>query len=354
MDCFYAQVEMRDNPKLKNLPLAVGGLPGTRSVLCTSNYEARKFGVKSAMPTDFAIRLCPQLKVIEPNFEKYELASKQIHEIFSEYTKKIEPLSLDEAYLDVSDEYRASIIAKRIKEDILKKTGLTASVGLAPNKFLSKIASDWKKPNGYFVILPDQIEHFVKELLVQNIPGVGKKTLEILHSLNIKTCKDLQLIDKKIIFELLGKFGLELIDYAYGKDDREVITDFERKSVSVEETFLNDLSDPQDIETKFKEIYDNFYDQIVGYSNHNDEKKIKKIFVKVKFNDFSKVSSETTLSSPIETKIFPNYLDTYLKLLSQNMDKKDLPIRLIGIGVRFQSAAISTECQPQLPFIYYE
>ncbi|RPJ74960.1 MAG: DNA polymerase IV, partial [Alphaproteobacteria bacterium] len=158
MDCFYAQVEMRDNPSLQNIPLAIGGLPGTRSVLCTSNYIARKFGVKSAMPTDYAIRLCPNLVVLTPNFKKYTAASEIIQSIFQKYSSQVEPLSLDEAFLDVSDSPNATALAMHIKNEILMRTGLTASVGVAPNKFLAKIASDWKKPNGLFVIKPTNVE----------------------------------------------------------------------------------------------------------------------------------------------------------------------------------------------------
>ncbi|MBY0416163.1 MAG: DNA polymerase IV [Bdellovibrionales bacterium] len=161
MDCFYAQVEMRDRPELANVPLAIGGQPGTRSVLCTSNYLARKYGVKSAMPTDYAIRLCPKLVVLPPNFKKYQKASEIIQNIFLKYSSKVETVSLDEAYIDVSDCVSATEIGKKIQEDIFKATNLTASVGIAPNKFLAKIASDWKKPNGFFVIKPHEVEGFV-------------------------------------------------------------------------------------------------------------------------------------------------------------------------------------------------
>ena len=244
MDCFYAQVEMRDNPSLQNVPLAIGGLPGTRSVLCTSNYIARKFGVKSAMPTDYAMKLCPNLIVLVPNFKKYSKASEIIQSIFQNYSTLVEPVSLDEAYLDVSNAKSATDIAVEIKKAIFTRTGLTASVGVAPNKFLAKIASDWQKPNGLFVIPPANVESFVKTLPVKLIPGIGKKGVEIFDSIGVKTCDDLNKIPHSILSMHFGKFSNSLYQYAKGADDREVISEWERKSLSVETTFSKDIFNP--------------------------------------------------------------------------------------------------------------
>ena len=336
MDCFYAQVEMRDNPALKNLPIAVGGLPKTRSVLCTSNYEARKYGVKSAMPTDFALKKCPHLIVIPPNFKKYSEASEIIQNIFHKYTDLVEPLSLDEAFLDVSHEANASLLLKKIKDDILKETALTASIGLAPNKFLAKIASDWKKPNGEFIIKPHQVEEFIKHLEVKLIPGVGSKTQELLAQFNIKTLSDIRNANHHILFEAFGKFSYDLINYSKGIDHREVIADFERKSLSVENTFLADLTWSQHLELEFDKVVLELDNRLAEYLSNNPQILIKKIFAKVRFSDFTRTSCELTITADQNFKI-PLYREAFLDLLKNNLVKKEKAVRLIGLGVRFQS-----------------
>jgi len=335
MDCFYAQVEMRDNPSLRNVPLAVGGLPGTRSVLCTSNYIARKFGVKSAMPTDYAVKLCPNLVVVTPNFRKYSEASEIIHSVFQKYSSVIESVSLDEAYLDVSDTESATKIAVEIKKDILERTGLTASVGVAPNKFLAKIASDWKKPDGLFVIPPVNVEAFVSKLPVKLIPGVGKKGHEILESLGIKTCQDLREIPLDLLSQFFGKFAYDLKLYADGIDDRDVVSEWERKSLSVETTFIKDIKEENLLQLEMRDLYEDMLGRLEAHFDEEGEKRIKKVFVKVKFNDFKSTTCEETLryeDDHWEAELSP---ERFFPLLSHCLMKKDRPVRLIGLGVRF-------------------
>lgn len=338
MDCFYAQVEMRDRPELKDVPLAIGGAPGTRSVLCTSNYEARKYGVKSAMPTDFAVRLCPKLVILPPNFKKYKKASDIIQNIFLKYSDRVETVSLDEAYIDVSHCVSATDIGKKIQEDIFKATGLTASVGIAPNKFLAKIASDWKKPNGFFVIKPHEVDTFVKELPVKLIPGVGKVGLQHLESLGIKTCDDIRRFPPEVLALSFGKFSLDLFYYARGEDSREVQNEWERKSLSVENTFLQDMTNPEEMKLYLEELLIEMKERLEHHLEDEPHKKIKKIFVKVKYNDFKQSTSEETLMPfEFENGIFDKManIDSYFRLLNVSLSKKTRPVRLLGVGVRF-------------------
>lgn len=338
MDCFYAQVEMRDNPKLKDVPLAIGGMPGTRSVLCTSNYIARKYGVRSAMPTDTAVRLCPKLVVIPPNFKKYKKASDIIQNIFLKYSEAVEAVSLDEAYLDVTGAPNATEIGKKIKEDIFKATGLTASVGIAPNKFLAKIASDWKKPNGLFVIKPHEVDSFTKELPVKCIPGVGKKGLEVLESLGIKTCNDIRQFPPEVLALSFGKFSLDLYYFSRGIDEREVCTEWERKSLSVENTFLHDMTNPEEMRLYLEELLAEMKGRVERHLEDEPEKKIKKMFVKVKYNDFKQSTSEESLIPfTYDENFFDRMInvDGFFRLLSASLAKKSKPVRLLGVGVRF-------------------
>ncbi|RYZ65306.1 MAG: DNA polymerase IV, partial [Proteobacteria bacterium] len=240
MDAFYASVELRDRPEFIGKPISVGGSPDGRGVVATANYEARKFGVKSAMPMATAIRLCPHLVCIRPDFAKYKRESRKVREIFERFTSKIEPLSLDEAYLDVTGldlfDGSATRIANEIRRLIKEETGLTASAGVAPNKFLAKIASDINKPDGIKVIRPHEIDDFMRTLPIEKIWGVGKVTAKKMHSLGFFTCGDLQ---RKSIAELtafFGSWGAKLYDYSRGIDNRSVKESRERKSLSVEET----------------------------------------------------------------------------------------------------------------------
>lgn len=336
MDCFYAQVEMRDNPALRNVPLAIGGLPGTRSVLCTSNYIARKFGVKSAMPTDYAVKLCPNLVILVPNFKKYSHASEIIQSVFHKYSSNVEPLSLDEAFLDVSEYENATALAAEIKKEIFDRTGLTASVGVAPNKFLAKIASDWKKPDGLFVVTPANVETFVKALPVKLIPGIGKKGQEVFESLNIKTCEDLRKFPQEVLTQYFGKFSYELHQYARGIDEREVISHWERKSLSVETTFSKDIKDENILQLELSELYEEMMGRLEAHLEEESDKKIKKLFVKVKFNDFSRTTCEETIKLS-DNDDWHDFIkpESFLPLLSHCLQKKGNAVRLIGLGVRF-------------------
>ena len=246
-DCFYAAIEMRDDPALAGKPLAVGGSADRRGVIATCNYEARAYGVRSAMASGQALKLCPDLLIVKPRMDAYKAVSREIQAIFREYTELIEPLSLDEAYLDVTDCPHFAGSATRIAQDIRRRVSqdlhITVSAGVAPNKFLAKIASDWKKPNGLFVITPEQVEDFVAALPVSKLHGVGKVTADKLGRLGIRTCSDLREWNKLALVREFGSFGERLWGLARGIDERAVQTDSRRQSVSVENTYDKDLPD---------------------------------------------------------------------------------------------------------------
>jgi DNA polymerase-4 len=245
MDAFYASVEQRDNPDLKGKPVIVGW-PGERSVVCAASYEARKFGVRSAMPASRAKRLCPAGIFVPPDFERYRAVSKHIREIFHRHTPLVEPLSLDEAYLDVTTELTgiatATETAEVIRGEIRQETNLTASAGVAPNKFLAKIASDWNKPDGVFVIKPHQVERFLTDLPVRKIPGVGKATEEVLLQMNIRTVSDLRTFEEPELVARFGRWGTRLWELARGIDESPVEPSRPRKSWSSENTFATDIT----------------------------------------------------------------------------------------------------------------
>lgn len=244
MDAFYASVEQRDNPQLRGKPVVVAWR-GNRSVVCAASYEARKFGVRSAMPAVQADRLCPGAIFLPPDFPRYRAVSRQAREIFKRHTDLIEPLSLDEAYLDVTENKTglptAAQVARTIREQIRSELSLTASAGVAPNKFLAKIASDWKKPNGLFVIQPEEVDSFLPPLPVGRIPGVGKVTEEKLKQLEIQTIADLRRLDLPSLERRFGRYGVRLYELAQGIDNSEVVPDRPTQSISAEDTFEQDL-----------------------------------------------------------------------------------------------------------------
>jgi DNA polymerase-4 len=337
MDCFYAAIEMRDNPKLKNKPVAVGGNPDKRGVICSCNYIARKFGVHSAMATAKALRICPKLILLPVNMEKYLEASKKIHEIFQSFTNIIEPLSLDEAYLDVTDCKHfcgsATLIAKSIRDKINWQLNLTASAGIAPNKLLAKIASDWNKPNGQLVIIPDEIRSFMQTLPVEKIFGVGKVTANKFAKLGIQTCADLQKLSLHNLINDFGSFGAKLYELCRGIDNREVKPNRIRKSLSVEETFVQDLVSQDACLAKLLKLINKLTRRLASLS----DLKIKNQFVKIKFHDFSQTTVEC---------ISPNTdLKTYEKLFLQGWERHQKPVRLIGIGVRFQPEELNQQLE---------
>jgi len=325
-DCFYAAVEMRDNPSLVGKPIAVGGSADRRGVLSTCNYEARAFGLHSAMPTAQALKLCPNVILLPHRFDVYKEASKQVNEIYRRYTEIIEPLSLDEAFLDVSDvellHGSATLIAKDICQAIEKEVGITASAGIAPNKFLAKVASDWNKPNGVFVIPPDDIDGFVLQLPVKKIPGVGKSTMKKMTSLGVATCADLQQQDLHQLIKSFGRFGKRLADLSRGIDNREVKTSRIRKSISVENTYSEDLNDDLSLMQAHRELLLTFKRR---FDRVKDKYAIHKLYVKIKFNDFTSTTMECR-GNKIDPIVFE-------ELLIQARQRKELPVRLLGIGV---------------------
>ena len=326
-DCFYAAIEMRDNPALRDIPFAVGGSPTGRGVLTTCNYPARAFGVRSAMPTSHALRLCPDLKVGPVNMEKYREVSKGMHAIFRRYTALIEPLSLDEAYLDVSDNDQfagsATRVAQAIREDIARELEITVSAGVSVNKFIAKVASDWQKPNGITVIAPEDVDQFSATLPLKHIPGVGRVTAGKLNAMGLETCADIRQMQPVKLAQLFGKFGLTLYERAHGRDERLVNPYRERKSVSVETTFSTDVANGKDCLAPLPKLLDQLEARIL---RAGVAERVQKAFVKIKFNDFS-----TTTVEKMGTRLVE---EDYRLLLLEGLKRKSLPVRLMGLGVR--------------------
>ena len=293
MDCFYAAVEMRDNPALRDIPIAIGGSRERRGVISTANYPARKYGVRSAMPTATALKLCPHLKLLPGRFDAYKEASQQIRDIFLRYTPLIEPLSLDEAYLDVTDSPHchgsATLIARDIRETIFQETGLTASAGIAPIKFLAKIASDLNKPNGQYVITPPEMPGFLLSLPLSKIPGVGKVATKKLEEMGLYTCADVQKADVAQLLKRFGKFGRVLWERSHGIDERGVVVERERKSVGVERTLAEDIHSWE----ACLEIIDFLYAELERrLTQVRPDRQIARQGVKLKFNDFQLTTQE--------------------------------------------------------------
>ncbi|UZE96974.1 DNA polymerase IV [Alkalimarinus alittae] len=332
-DCFYAAVEVRDNPLLRGRPLAVGGSPNSRGVIATCSYEARAFGIHSAMSSARAAQLCPDLVFIKPDIAKYQVVSKGIHEVFKQYTDLIEPLSLDEAYLDVTDSPffagSATLIAEDIRAKVSQQLGITISAGVAPNKFLAKVASDWNKPDGLFVIRPEDVASFVVALDVSKINGVGKVTKAKLNQMGIETCGDLQNVGEAELIQSFGQYGTRLFSVAQGKDDRPVQTSRVRKSISVEHTFSEDLKDIVSIIDRLPVLIDELRARCER--KLGQDRVIAKRFVKVKFFDFT----QTTLEHKIETAHEEwDSNDIYRTLLEAAWAREGKPVRLLGVGVR--------------------
>jgi DNA polymerase IV len=340
MDCFYAAIEVRDHPELAGKPVAVGGARDQRGVLTTCNYEARKFGVHSAMPTFKALQKCPDLIVMPTRFDVYRRESQTIRQILSKFSAVIEPLSLDEAFLDLSHHPgEAFAVAEVIRQMIFQKTGLTASAGLAPNKMLAKIASDWKKPNGLFEITEDQIDNFMTDLPVRRLWGIGPKSAEHLTNLGVRTCGDLQRYTRFQLFEEFGKFGPELYDLCRGADSRPVEPDRIRKSLSSERTFSRDLTSLAQCEAKLPELFEDVMSDLQR-SEYAD--KVRTVFVKIRFADFSRTT--------VERAQLPLRLESFITLLREGISRKKAHVRLLGLGVRFQDPAEEPVQQLDLKF----
>ncbi|TDR23658.1 DNA polymerase IV [Marinicella litoralis] len=331
MDCFYAAIEARDFPHLKGKPIAVGGQPDKRGVVATCSYEARAFGIHSAMPMGQAIKKCPQLIIQPVRMSVYQQESKGIQAIFKSFTELIQPLSLDEAFLDVTGSPlchgSATLIAQQIRQQIFEKHQLTASAGIAPNKFLAKIASDWNKPNGQFVVTPDEIDDFVRDLSVKKIYGVGKVTANKMHQMGLHTCADLQTLDQKQLQQRFGTFGQTLYALCRGIDHRPVRTFSERKSVSVEDTFLIDLPDLDACQAELKRLY--------GSLQKRHEKAqlkqkivIKSLYVKIRFHDFQTTTAQKS-SQDLD-------LGVYKQLIETAWHRQKKPVRLLGLGIQYR------------------
>ena len=328
-DCFYASIEMRDDSSLVGRPLAVGGSADRRGVIATCNYEARAYGVRSAMSSRHALKLCPDLLIVKPRFEAYREASKAIHGILRDYTERIEPLSLDEAYLDVTDSPHFSGSATRIAQDIRRRVWqelrITVSAGVAPNKFLAKIASDWRKPDGLFVITPDQVEAFVAELPVAKLHGVGKVTADKLGRLGVHLCSDLREWSLTALAREFGSFGERLYNLARGHDERPVQVDSRRQSLSVENTYDHDLPDLAACLERLPALHEELERRLARLdASYRPDKP----FVKLKFLDFTQTTLEQAGAG--------RDLDSYRLLLGAAFARGERPVRLIGIGVRLQ------------------
>ncbi|WP_343856908.1 DNA polymerase IV [Aliiglaciecola litoralis] len=342
MDCFYAAVEMRDKPELRHLPIAIGGSSDRRGVIATCNYPARKFGVRSAMATAHAVKLCPNLVLVPGRMELYVEISKQIRQIFQRYTDKIEPLSLDEAYLDVSDCTlfcgSATLIAEDIRKAIFAETGLTASAGVAPCKFVAKIASDENKPDGICVITPDKLDDFVKALPLGKIPGVGKVTVQKLHNLGLYTCNDVRAYSLEKLVKGFGKFGPVIWNRSHAIDDRDLSLSRERKSVGVERTLSEDLLTKEQCLEVVEKLYPKLEERLISARANT---KIQSQGVKLKFSDFQ----QTT----VEHRCAELNKDYFIELIDEAYSRKaDRGIRLVGLHVGLPSKA--KFLQLNLPF----
>lgn len=330
MDCFYAAIEARDNPALRGKAIAVGGSPDARGVVATCSYEARKFGVHSAMPMKTALRLCPELIRVPPRRAVYQAVSEQIQTIFAAYTDLIEPLSLDEAYLDVSQARQhqgsATLIAQEIRARIWQEQQLTASAGIASNKFLAKVASDWHKQNGQFVIRPSMIAEFMLSLPVKKIPGVGTVTAERMRELGVRTCADLQAWSVDKLCAEFGRFGRRLYELARGIDHRPVSVDNSYKSISVEDTFVTDLPNLAACYAELPALF-RALEQRLAKAQASQRLVPKSIVVKIRFHDFVLTTAQMT-SSLVEERLF-------LPLIKQAWERRQVPVRLLGIGVHF-------------------
>ena len=328
-DCFYASVEMRDDPSLRGRPLAVGGRPTERGVIATCNYEARRYGVHSAMASAQAVRKCPGLLILPPSMEKYRVASRQIMAIYREYTAIVEPLSLDEAYLDVTQSAHckgsATLMAEQIRARVRETVGVTVSAGVAPNKFVAKIASDWNKPDGLFVVRPHEVDAFVAALPVRKIFGVGKVTAAKLEGLGIVTCSDLRTWPLADLLTRFGVFGRRLYELSRGIDRRAVHANQERKSVSVETTYVTDLKTLDACAAEMRTLVEQLDARI---ERAGAARAVRKLYVKIRFDDFRRTTVECVGAA--------TDLPTFVALLEKGFARRNRPVRLLGAGVRLE------------------
>ncbi len=328
-DCFYAAVEIRDDPALHGKAVAVGGDAHRRGVITTCNYEARGWGVRSAMPTMQALKLCPELILVPPRMEVYRQASQQIHAILQDYSDIIEPLSLDEAFLDVttSENCRgsATLMAKEIRSRVWQELRLVVSAGVAPNKFLAKIASDWNKPNGLFVLTPEEVDDFVLHLPVKLLHGVGRVTAAKLERLGLNSCADIRSYDRLQLSKDFGRFGERLWQLAHGIDERPVEANSRRQSVSVEQTYEHDLPD---LAACLQEVEPLLASLQRRMARLDKDYRVDRPHVKIRFHDFTQTTLEQA-GALISAERFA-------MMLSAAYSRGKKPVRLLGIGVRLQ------------------
>jgi len=326
MDAFFASVEQRDNPSLRGKAVAVGG-SSNRGVIAAASYEARKFGVHSAMPTVTALAKCPHLILVKPNGNAYKEASQIIQSIFFDYTEMVEPLSLDEAFLDVTFNHSslgsATLIAKEIKQRIKKETQLTASAGVSYNKFLAKVASDYKKPDGLFVIEPEKALKFLEALKIEQFYGVGKVAAQRFHDLGIHCGSDLKKITKNDLVSWFGKAGAHYFNIVRGIDNHDVVPVRENKSIGAEHTFESDLSDVDEIQFRFTEVIDRAWKRIERHKVVG-----RTLTLKVKFFDFEVITRSKTFDFYIDSKEVMMH-EAFSLLTKETPLKKQ--VRLLGV-----------------------
>ncbi len=349
MDAFYASVEQRDRPELRGQPVAVGGAPDKRGVVAAASYEARTFGVRSAIPMSRAVRLCPSLVIVRPDFTKYRTVSNQVFDLFRSVTPLVEPLSLDEAYLDVTEnawgEPLGMNVARRLKAEIRERTGLTASAGVAPNKFLAKIASGWQKPDGLTVIAPERVEHFLHGLPVDALWGVGPVTARKLRERGITKLIDVRAADPAVLRDAVGSLADWLQDLARGHDDRPVVAEYEPKSSGSENTFERDLTDLPTIQEEISEMAGH----AAGWLARR-ELYARTVTIKVRYNDFTTI---TRSHSEPPTRDEEDIRRRAVALLEKT-EAGRRPIRLLGVSVHNLTDGMEPEeeegPQPRLPF----
>ena len=352
MDAFYASVEQRDNPSLRGRPVAVGGDPDSRGVVAAASYEARPFGVRSAISMAKAVRLCPSLVIVRPDFQKYRAVSRQVFEIFRSVTPLVEPLSLDEAYLDVTEnawgEPLGTRVARRLKAEIRAATGLTASAGVAPNKFLAKIASGWHKPDGLTVIPPERVEHFLQGLPVDALWGVGPVTARKLRARGIEKLVDVRTADAAALRETVGSLADWLQQLAHGIDDRAVVAEHEPKSSGSENTFARDLTDGEVIRAEIAAMARQAADWL-----ERKQLYARTVTIKVRYSDFTTITrSHSDGPTREEEPIVRRAVDLLTKT-----EAGTRPVRLLGVSVHnlSESPVIAPPARrpssvPRLPF----
>ncbi len=348
MDAFYASVEQRDRPDLRGRPVAVGGDPSGRGVVAAASYEARKFGVRSAIPMSRALRLCPSLVIVRPDFTKYRDVSQQVFDLFRRVTPLVEPMSLDEAYLDVTEnvwsETLGMAVARRLKDEIRAATGLTASAGVAPNKFLAKIASGWQKPDGLTVIAPERVESFLQGLPVDALWGVGPVTAKKLRARGIDKLVDVRAADPQVLREAVGSLADWLEQLARGVDDRPVVSEHEPKSSGSENTYAHDLTDIAEIRAEIDEM-------ARGAAAWLERRTLyaRTVTIKVRYSDFTTITRSHT-EAP--TRDAENIARRAVSLLDRT-EAGRIPVRLLGASVHNRCASLEPATEPveaRLPF----